>query len=291
MDFISKQSAFFRYFGSRGFLRYFFIAIKSKLNLDKGPLPDDDLMEADLINSILRFSPIISIENFGLERRIGFNYLDNKIFVNIRRRTTDASAFNNAFVKGQYKQLLKRLSPNDTWILDLGANIGSTSIYLKAHRPDLNIVLVEPDSQNCSVIKKNIASNSWNHSMFLVEGGVWVRDSPLAVHTGFRDGRNWAFQVEEADPPEMADCQGFSIAHIMEKYKINKWGAIKMDIEGTEKYLFEDKRTAELIFSSTNLIAIEIHDEIIEPEFILSQAKNHGFQILKEGENHFFFKN
>ncbi len=58
----------------------------------------------------------------------------------------------------------------------------------------------------------------------------------------------------------------------------------KIDIEGGEKYLFEDEKQVRDFLSKTRFIAIEIHDEYDIRDKINGCLKDSGFEYFTTGD-------
>ena len=75
-----------------------------------------------------------------------------------------------------YKQEL----PPKPFIIDCGANIGLSVIYLKNLYPDAEIVAFEPDEQNFQLLQKNIASFGFKNVEARKEA-VWTENTMASV--------------------------------------------------------------------------------------------------------------
>ncbi len=79
------------------------------------------------------------------------------------------------FVEEIYKQAL---SPN-AYVLDCGANIGLSVIYLKKICPTATIIAFEPDKNNFELLQKNIASHGLQN-VELKNEAVWKEETMLS---------------------------------------------------------------------------------------------------------------
>jgi hypothetical protein len=93
----------------------------------------------------------------------------------------------------------------------------------------------------------------------LVNAGVWSKSTYLLANRDFRDGNDWSVSVTESDKP--TDLKGYSIPTLMDLLKFDIIDILKIDIEGSEKKLFNDENSATEFLCKTKYIAIEIHDE------------------------------
>jgi FkbM family methyltransferase len=78
------------------------------------------------------------------------------------------------FVEDIYKQQL----PSRPFIIDCGANIGLSVIYMKRLYPDATIIAFEPDEKNFSLLQKNIAAFGYENVEARQEA-VWTDNTVL----------------------------------------------------------------------------------------------------------------
>ena len=78
------------------------------------------------------------------------------------------------FVDEIYKQEL----PAQPYIIDCGANIGLSVIYMKRRHPDAEILAFEPDEENFLLLTKNIQSFGFEN-VHLKKEAVWIEDKIL----------------------------------------------------------------------------------------------------------------
>jgi hypothetical protein len=99
------------------------------------------------------------------------------------------------------------------------------------------------------------------------------------IDRSFRDNREWSIQVKEA--AGRTDLQGLHLSDVVREYNIGSIDLLKIDIEGAEKYLFEDPRAAAGFLSRTKVMAIEIHDEEVDRQQIYSVLRDNGFSYFE----------
>ena len=81
---------------------------------------------------------------------------------------------NEIFIEEVYKQ---RLPPNP-YIIDCGANIGLSVIYIKQMFPDAEIIAFEPDEENFNLLQTNIKSFNYENVQARKEA-VWIENTML----------------------------------------------------------------------------------------------------------------
>jgi len=171
----------------------------------------------------------------------------------LRKNSTDRSIFYELFADRNMGYLRDIGQPK--YIIDGGANIGLSAIIYKNLFPDSIIICVEPDEANLEMLKKNIAP--YQH-IYVEQAGIWHTDVKLKVYDKYGFGQSG--MVVEEDEKE-GTIQGLTISAIMKKYEIPTVDLLKLDIETSEKYLFE--KNYEGWLPQVRAILIELHDRIL----------------------------
>ena len=174
------------------------------------------------------------------------------------------------FIEEVYVQSL----PENANIIDCGAHIGLSVIYLKQICPTANIIAFEPDKQNYGLLQKNIVS----HKLTKIEAkeeAVWIENTNLNF---IQDG-NMASKIGSDESPNTASVKAARLRDYLEK----KIDFLKLDIEGAEYDVLKDIQDK---LSNVNNMFIEYHgtfdqnDELID---ILKIIKDAGFKFyIKE---------
>jgi len=138
-------------------------------------------------------------------------------------------------------------------IIDAGANIGLFSIMMATRYPDCKIVALEVEGGNFELLRKNVASYKniipMQRALWKSTGHVRIADPTAAEN---------AFTVVEAGPDEPGAIAAVSIDGLLRELGCSELSLLKMDIEGSELEVLED-RTADWI-SITKAMLVELHD-------------------------------
>ena len=159
------------------------------------------------------------------------------------------------FVDGIYDQDL----PENAYILDCGAHIGLSVIYLKGICPSAKIICFEPDRKNYSTLQKNILSHNLKEIDAKNEA-VWIKNTEL----------NFIQQGTMSSKIGGDDENTVKVKAVKLKDFLNrKVDFLKLDIEAAEYMVLKD--------ISENLINIE--KMFIEYHGVFNQ-KNELLEIL-----------
>ena len=198
----------------------------------------------------------------------------------IRDNPYDFATLEEVLLKEEYDI---DLSFEPLTIIDGGANIGLTSIYFAIKYPKAQIVSIEPEAGNFEMLRKNTQHYP---NISLLNTGIWNHKTNLTiVDTG--KGNN-SFIVEELSAPAKDSISAVSIEDIINEKKWKSVDILKLDIEGSEKNVFE--KNYESWLPLVRVLIIELHDRIINgcSETVFKALANYNFSTALKGENYIF---
>jgi FkbM family methyltransferase len=141
-------------------------------------------------------------------------------------------------------------------IFDLGGHIGTFSISMAKRFKAAKIFAYEPDSDNSSYFQKNIKLNKIKN-VTLVNSAVsnYVGDGFLKKVNLKTD----AYFLED-NKKSVLNCAVTTIQEEARKYNLSKIDILKIDIEGGEYAIFNDKKSYSFISKKVKHILIECHN-------------------------------
>jgi len=180
-------------------------------------------------------------------------------------------ALKEIFAEGIYEQAF----PQNPYIIDCGANIGMSVIYLKNIAPDALIDAFEPDERNFSLLKKNVQSFDLK-DVFLHNAAVWKEDTEL----NFSAEGTMSSRISNAG----AEGKGSIVKAVrLRNYLTRKVDFLKIDIEGAEFEVLKD--SADMLYLVKHMF-IEYHGTFEQNGELLSMLEiitNQGFSFyIKE---------
>lgn len=215
-----------------------------------------------------------------LEVSVGIDGISHPIY--LRLRTTDVSLFEEIIIESEYRF---ETSKRPRVIVDAGANIGLTSVFFANRFPEAKIVAIEPEQSNYVMLKRNAAHYS---NIFPVQGALWREDGTLSLSdpgTG-----NWGYQTREKREGDAVEgsVRGMTVDKLMEQYGWDYIDILKIDIEGSEKEVFE---TSASWIDRVGVIIVELHDRTKRgcSRSVYSATKDFEFEWCK-GETTFFVR-
>ena len=165
----------------------------------------------------------------------------------IRKNTTDIFVFKDVFINKEFNINFD----NPKVIIDCGAYIGYSTFYFSKKYPKSKIIAIEPEESNFKILKMN--TNRLKNTM-LINKAIYHKKAKLKINNKTKE--EWAFQVNE---DENGFTDSTTIEELMIKFNINKIDILKIDIEGSEEYLFKNSNDW---INCVNCIIIELHDRI-----------------------------
>jgi FkbM family methyltransferase len=204
----------------------------------------------------------------GMDRLTLTNSLNERISdIFLRSATSDWFTFDQIFINEDYNlKALKRYPEFEALyaqysaegvplILDLGANIGLSSVYFHHVWPSSKIVAVEPSEDNFRVLRENFGNNEQFEALL---AGIASRTSKLAL-TDPSVEKN-AFTTTTLDDSAEGGISGVTVPGILSRHP--RSGGyfpfiVKIDIEGFESELFSGNTDW---INEFPVLIIEMHD-------------------------------
>ncbi len=198
----------------------------------------------------------------------------------VRRTSSDVPVFSQVFYYKEYQAVVDAVRDPQTirHIIDAGANVGFTSLYLAKQFPDAKIISIEPEDQNYAMMLKNFQLNVCKAIPLKV--ALWNKREKLGIDRSFRDHRDWAVAVQSGG----TDVDGVTIPDLMATYSMPTIDILKIDIEGAERFIFDTEEHVRQFLPKTRYIAMEIHDEYQIRDRILNLLKKFHFSYFHHGE-------
>jgi FkbM family methyltransferase len=161
------------------------------------------------------------------------------------------------FLLREYDIDLPASSGEPVFIVDGGANIGLTSIFFANKYPAARIVSIEPEVNNFRLLQKNAAKYA---NIIPLNKAIWYNNNYIKVKDQGWGSRG--FVIEDVDNPGDASIPAVSIGGLLKEYNAETIDILKLDIEGSEKEVFESGYQDWL--PSVKCLMIELHDRMKE---------------------------
>ena len=195
----------------------------------------------------------------------------------LRNNTTDIPAFYDVFTEKEYDI---NLTEEPKTIIDCGANIGLATAFFKNKYPKATVIAVEPELSNFEILVKNTENFTDVHCL---NYGVWNKSAILDVQdVGLG---NWGYITNEVSVETEKTIKALSITEIIRKYKLDSIDILKIDVEGSEREIFQD--STEEWLPKVKVLIIELHDHMrsgCSESFFLAMNK-YNYNLIPYGNN------
>jgi FkbM family methyltransferase len=152
-------------------------------------------------------------------------------------------------------------------VVDLGANIGLTSLFLCERYAPRRVVLVEPDPANAEVLRANV-------------GQLRSQVDIIVAAVGHQDGTVCFAESEESNLGRVSDCgrsvRCISMPTLMKEVGLTHIDLLKIDIEGSEGLLLS--KSSDWL-EQVGSIMVEFHQNVDEPALI-ELLRSRGFSYF-----------
>ena len=120
-----------------------------------------------------------------------------------------------------------------------------------------------------------------------MNNGVWSHK--VSMNISNRELGSWGYTFEETISNNSENVESITIAEIMKLNGVNTIDILKIDIEGSEKDLFETN--TELWLSQIKVLIIELHDGLREgsSRSVMKAVTKLRFRFIKKDENLIFY--
>ncbi|MCP5113001.1 MAG: FkbM family methyltransferase [bacterium] len=195
--------------------------------------------------------------------------------VMLRARSGDAAVFHQIFGR---REVDFDLDASPSFIVDAGAHIGLSSIWLSRRFPEASIVSLEIESGNFSLLKRNTEKYE---KITPLNKALWWERTKLKVEDP--GSGTWGFRV--SDRAEAGKViQSVTVDDILKESGQQVIDLLKMDIEGAELEMFS--RNFESWIDHVAVIAVETHERFRPgcQAAIRDAVEGRGFSETVRGE-------
>lgn len=215
--------------------------------------------------------------------------------------------YNEIFVNETYLKHGIKIETNAT-VLDIGANIGLFSLYIKQKYPNSKIYAFEPIPEVFQILTANLVEHeehikTYNYALSNKNEMATFHYYPgFSVISGFhanqtRDaeiimsGMQSKYNENNMDMPALVtkrltqltsfQCQTISLAYFIQQEKISHIDLLKLDIEGAELAVIEGITQNDWL--KIRQIVMEVHNEI-DLNKIISLLEQNNFELVVEAD-------
>lgn len=205
--------------------------------------------------------------------------LKNGIKVGIRAHSYDRKAFNTVWLYDAYLLDLFTIQPGDV-VVDIGAHIGSFSLYAANLAKEGKVIAYEPFPDNFELLKFNAELNHFDNITPVCAGisgkkevkYLHVDEGNTAGHSVFSEGK-------------AVEAQFITLQDVFETNGIEQIDFLKIDCEGSEYDILFN--APENCVQRVKKVAMEYHEGMAEFDLndLVTFFEENDFNVLKTIQN------
>ncbi len=218
---------------------------------------------------LYRILRIVNLPSSGQERSIR---LHGGIEITYRLNRGDIQSIREVWIDESYR-LPYGVVPKI--VIDLGANIGLTSLWLARRYNCPTIIAVEPLPSNASLVRRNLANNGIVAEV--IEAAVGPNDGSTFFDAQ-RDSN--AGRVSMAGIPIRMISMDSILSMLREMSIVD---LVKMDIEGGEQALLSSNLAW---LDRIRSLIVEFHPPLVDYPGLVSTLERTGFRYIPAGSTH-----
>jgi FkbM family methyltransferase len=171
--------------------------------------------------------------DYDLEKNTVMIYPKNKSKINkiIFQGGLDNGDIVNTFFKKDYDNIIV----NNKIVLDIGANIGDTSIFYALNGAK-KVIGIEPFPKNFDYAQKNIQINNLDNVITLLQAGCSSKKEIIKIDPDYQSNIESEIKIFKTG----IDVPMIPLQDIINKYEIPKNSVLKIDCEGCEYDIIEN---------------------------------------------------
>jgi FkbM family methyltransferase len=171
----------------------------------------------------------------------------------------------------------RTIAHHNPTIIDIGANIGTFSVWISSQFPRATIYAFEPEQKNFSLLSKNILHNNRVTQIYAYREAVCgTKGKRLLSVAGESSGKNSLAYDTGTGTTATVSCT--TLSDIFRAHNIERCDCLKIDCEGAEYELLY--ATPSEVLARVSMIIFEAHQVQGHTVKALSLfLKNHGFTV------------
>lgn len=237
--------------------------------------------------------PVYFLNRYGYIKKSEVRYkLWNGMTIESRPFRIDGSALNDVWLDRSYEP--SHAGIDFDWhacktIVDIGANIGTFTLYAAARSPHARITSVEPEPGNAAMFRRNIELNSLEDRVHLIQAGIAAKEGEATLHVAHKNsGGHSLFQYTADSHPVQVKL--LTLQQVFDRRNIAHCDYLKLDCEGGEYDGLYGLRPETL--RSIRFAAIECHlfskDPAHTPRALKSFLESRGFTVVDAKKSVYF---
>lgn len=184
------------------------------------------------------------------------NLPNYKASFNLRVNDADIGTFEKIFIDEEYKFTFEDMNPKV--IVDIGANIGLSSVYFANKYPTSKVYTLEPEKNNFKSLVKHTKEYK---NIINTNCGLWYENKLLTIDNPNVESISFTLNDNITSADNSLQIEGITLEKFMLDNDINYIDILKIDIEGAEKDIFMNNPKW---LDKIGLLIVELHDRKVK---------------------------
>jgi FkbM family methyltransferase len=210
-------------------------------------------------------SRVIGLVPKGHRNRLREVRLRGDVKIHYRLNKGDLNSIREIWFEEAYR--LPSADPSGV-LLDLGANIGMTSLWLAKTYSFTQVIAVEPDPNNAAPVRQNLELNGI--AAQVLEAAIGPKEA--VARFAFSESSNLGRLSENGSSVPM-----ITVGAILQKFAVSRFALVKIDIEGGEQELFDGPSDW---LAHADAIIIEFHPTLVDYPRLTKLVSSKGFKYI-----------
>ena len=201
---------------------------------------------------------------------------DRRLRLALRQSSGDIFTLHEVIGRTSYALPTERLGAVNT-IVDLGANIGLTSLFFAAMFPAARIICVEPEPANFQLLRRNCDQNDFHWTCLNCAIGPRTTSAKLLVD---RYANKHRLTTQSSSQEPVIEVETLSMEDVLKNCNVDSIDLLKVDIEGGEQELFEASSSW---LHRVRFIIAEFHPDLVDYKGTVESIISQGFRYYRAG--------
>ncbi|MFD9406489.1 FkbM family methyltransferase [Streptomyces sp. NPDC059989] len=229
------------------------------------------------------------VRSFPLRARGGA-----RLRCHLRWHASDLHVLREVFAQQAYALPARAVPAEVRTVVDLGSNIGLSSLYFSMQFPEARVVCVEPVADSVEILRLNAERNGldWRieeaaiaareGTATLYPNGWWASSSTTPAVAKAREAL--AHRPEHALRLEHRQVRTLPVSVLLDRHGLRSVDVMKIDVEGAEEEIFLNGDVAWL--DRVGVLLLDLHAKYVPADAVVGVLREHGFHRFAERGAH-----
>lgn len=212
----------------------------------------------------------------------------------LRWHASDLHVLREVFASRAYALPPRALPTEVKTVVDLGSNIGLSSLYFSMVFPAARVVCVEPVADSVEILRINAERNGldWRieeaaiaareGTTTLYPNGWWASSSTTPAVAKAREAL--AHRPEHALRLEHRQVRTLPVSVLLDRHGCRNVDVMKIDVEGAEEEIFLKGDVSWL--DRVGVLLLDLHAKYVPADAVVAVLREHGFHRFAERGAH-----